>query len=124
MNAAERTAQSKNRALFKLCKEWQARLGLTDWEIDVAFRTIEEMEGNQGTCEPAPMLRTAVILIGRAEDYPGADIEATLVHELLHCYHHMGKRGSVAEMFEEQGVEATSKALVKLKREADKLRSH
>lgn len=115
-------AGAKNRALLKLCKEWQARIGLTDWEIEVEFRTLEEMDGSQGTCEPIPSLRTALILIVRVEDYPHGDIEATLVHELLHCYHHMAS-GSVAEMFEEQGVEATSKALVKLKRENEKLRN-
>lgn len=111
------------RQLRAMCTWWQKRLGLVDWDISVQFKTGAEMDGAQGSCEPIPRLRTAIIYVIRAEDYESGggaypqDVESTIVHELLHCYHHMTRMGSVAEMFEEQGVEATSKALVQLKRE-------
>lgn len=106
--------------LEKLCREWQVRLFLRDWEISVAYLPEDKMEEAQGVCDPYPKLRRASIGILRLEDYPTdatpQDVELTLVHELLHCYHHSSKPGSVADLFEEQGVESAAKALVALKR--------
>jgi hypothetical protein len=106
--------------LEKLCREWQARLYLRDWDISIAYLPEEKMDDAQGVCDPYPKLRRASIGILRLEDYPAEaapqDVEQTLVHELLHCYPHAARPGSVAEMFEEQGIEAAAKALVALKR--------
>lgn len=109
-----------NKSLEKLCREWQKRLLLSDWEISVSYMSGDVLKGAQGICEPFAKLRRAHIGILLPADYPPdafpQDVEVSLVHELLHCYHHMARYGTVADLFEEQGVEAASRALVALKR--------
>lgn len=111
-------------ALSDLCAAWQARLGLGDWSIVVAYRRAFDLGHFDGRCSPVPERRCAVIGILHPDDYdptrPWAqDVEHTLVHELLHCYHHAADSGSRAELLEEQGVEAAARALVDLRRAAD-----
>ena len=109
--------------LSDLCVEWQRRLGLADWRVSIRYVRGWEISGAEGRCSPEPSRRLALIAVLDPIDYNPAnewpqDVEVTVVHELLHCYHHAGERGSREDLLLEQGVEATARALVALRREA------
>lgn len=72
-------------------KEWQTRLFLDDWIIQLNLEH-QEVEGidTVGYCNSAPIVRSAVIWLTPKGKYPDDAIikycaEKTLVHELLHC---------------------------------------
>ena len=65
--------------LNRLCKTWQRRLRLLDWHVTVRIASAEEMGDEVGHIEYDDEEIWATI---RLLDHP--EIEATLVHELLH----------------------------------------
>jgi hypothetical protein len=72
-------------------KEWQERLGLTDWTIKINLCEVSEMdlENSVGECECTACIKSARIQI-MLKKYYGNRIrkycaEKFLVHELLHC---------------------------------------
>lgn len=90
----------------KLLKKWQKILLLQDWDILVKFHHFDVMGCNQGFCKPHPDDRSAEIALVHPNDYDPSDrapwpydIEATLVHELLHIHLHF------MFPYEDQGLE-------------------
>lgn len=81
--------------LRERCEEWQARLSLRDWRINVRFADSGELNSNEGSCRVFRDDKLAIVRVSRAEafdetdDYHKAfpdtyDAERILVHELLH----------------------------------------
>lgn len=77
--------------LVELCKEWQKRLRLQDWEVQISFKRKFDMALAEalGDITYQRESRRAVINILDPLDYDPAhlfpiDIEHTVVHELLH----------------------------------------
>lgn len=64
-----------------LVRWWQAKLGLSGWSITVELESLED----RGQCEASPEYREAKIKFDPTR-LEGDDVEATVVHELLHCY--------------------------------------
>jgi hypothetical protein len=86
-----REIEAEEKRMNDLLKEWQERLGLQSWKIDLRdgvkqteFQSMEQ----QGECEYDTVNSCAVIRIAKPEDCTGRilpfDKEKTLVHELLH----------------------------------------
>lgn len=86
-----REIEAEEERMNELLKEWQERLGLQSWKIDLRdgvkqteFQSMEQ----QGECEYDTVNSCAVIRIAKPEDCTGRilpfDKEKTLVHELLH----------------------------------------
>lgn len=74
-----------------LLKEWQTRLGLTDWKIKLVDNCLPDemqLDGVDGCTEWSEAIKTAQIEILSEEAYGTRiipfDYEKTLVHELLH----------------------------------------
>ena len=117
--------------LEELCKEWQKRIRLQDWEISIKFVKWHDLEENQrGNIGWEVKKKIAAIRIMAEDQFPPecsepCDIEKTVVHELLHL-HTITWNGDDADSAkcrseEEQCVHILSCALVDLKRSADKL---
>ena len=72
--------------LVHLCKIWQRRLRLSDWSIVVGFVLQDQLIDEQGTLWGRMLSeeseQSAQIAI--SEEVPPDQLEATLVHELLH----------------------------------------
>jgi hypothetical protein len=109
--------------LTSLCAEWQKTLRLQDWKILVQIKRTHDMpEGLEGCIETTRTKKDAVIRILDPADYPPKaawvqDMEATLVHELLHL-HFPEVDENEYHTWVEQGIELTARALVDLKRKA------
>jgi hypothetical protein len=111
-----------------LCKDWQERLGLENWDIKIWVTKAMDIEDGKasGNCNFVVKKRTALIKIIRHEDWDFPrwphDMEGTLVHELLHC-HMCGFDGSEKDSAEdinmEQVVEQLAVTLVGMKRETN-----
>lgn len=105
---------------------WQVALGLTAWTVDVRVVRAWDMPvtGALGSCSRCPEAQQAVIHLLDPDDHGFAafpvDPEVVLVHELLHCYHSTPESGTSVELLEEQGLWATARALVRLRRAAPK----
>ena len=118
--------------LEKLCREWQAILGLSDWHVELEISRKEnfckgKFQGKwlNGLCEPNLQTKVAFINIIDPADYPDnailpQDMEVTLVHELIHLhtcnYHHRFEDDSLEWDYLEQTVDLLAKALIKVKR--------
>jgi hypothetical protein len=110
--------------LEQICRRWQQRLGLQDWDIDVEFVRPGEMDGDnhQGEIEWHVQKRTAVMRVmdpvcyprNRRRDY---NVEETIVHELLHLvlvhWPVDRSRDPVMNTLHEQAVEQLTRALVR-----------
>lgn len=80
--------------LKTLCKEWQRRLRLQDWYVDVSVKKDkdfrEDCRGAYGYCKANAQAKQAEIVIRdplfHDDDPFHFDAEQVLVHELLHCY--------------------------------------
>lgn len=110
-----------------LCEEWQAVLGLSQWDVFVKI-----VRGNglhlphdlQGSCEWALRRHEAIIKLMDPVDYDPEfcrplDMEVTLVHELLHLHFapfDHSEKGSPDDIATEQVIHHLSEALVRLKR--------
>ena len=111
-----------------LCKEWQATLGMSEWEIAICISRDNDMSvSGQGCNKVTPAKKIAFIYIVDPIDYPiynessiwPQDMERTLVHELIHIHMYVWdniKPDSVENILLEQTVDTLSKALVNLKR--------
>jgi hypothetical protein len=115
----------------RLLTEWQKRLRLRDWNVKCTIEPYPEVNGyGRTTCSLS--LKEACIRICDPADEQfikemnlgTADLEVTLVHELLHLHgetfdHVVVKKKQRAEHCGlEQMIECTAQALVALKREA------
>lgn len=108
------------------CKEWQKILRLQDWEIKIyVWRSRDmDLEGAVGEVEYNLDLKLASIHILDPVDYPSnlmvnQDMEATLVHELLHL--HMApfgnsEQGTLEKSMLEQAIESITRGLIDLHR--------
>lgn len=111
--------------LKELAKEWQKKLRIQDWDVDVSFKRHFEMGGGNilGECCSTPAVRKSTIHILIPEDVetPQSDynLEESLVHELLHVHFSEWEdhfpEGDVMPASYEAGIDAVSKALVALK---------
>lgn len=62
-------------------------LGLQDWAIRLKLRTPDELNSALGDCTTNPDRRIATVSVRISETMPEhEDMEATIVHELLHLY--------------------------------------
>jgi predicted SprT family Zn-dependent metalloprotease len=118
--------------LQELCEEWQERLSLRDWRVTAEFTDTGGIAGKAvGNNRWTLALKAANIYILEERYIPdnsiARDIEETLVHELLHL--HFAKWSDETYLKDdeygmpvegEQGVDAISRALVALKRAAEK----
>lgn len=108
----------------QLCKEWQAILGLQDWKVTVHVVRRSEMQGeNEGECQYVlPRKRATIWLCDAVDrhDSEDVDMEADLVHELLHipfgpffCHEEQDRHINLCQ---EQCIDMLADALVRLKR--------
>lgn len=109
----------------KLLKEWQSRLGLTDWQIvlkDNCYSSEMVLKECAGETEWQETSKCAVIRILNSTEYGNRivkqDKEKILVHELLHlkmCF--LGESGNdLQDRIQHQLIDDLSKALVNAKR--------
>ena len=100
------------------CRKWQELLGLSHWLIDVKTVRGVEIGGNCGQNDYSQADETSLIRIKVPEDYHGYfeyDMEAVLVHELLHLL--LDGIDDSRDICYEQILSRLSRILVKLKRE-------
>ncbi len=103
----------RKRELDRLLGEWQIRLGLADWDLDVEFIDPSRLPaGDMGELEYVSELREGTIRVSRAEKDP----ESVLVHELLHCWTRQIREARKEDLPEEQGLNSIGNALIDLKR--------
>jgi hypothetical protein len=111
--------------LRKLSSKWQTRLRLLDWDIYVRWAFKQENEDVWGICYPSNTTKEAVIIMQNPRlykeldpDYYQADVEVTLVHEILHLHFapFNNPSGSHMEMIEEIIVSHLAQLLVALDR--------
>lgn len=116
-------------ALRVLCVEWQARLGLQGYVIDVRLVRASALPDRDciGWCDALTTKRKARIRLLDPQDYEDPDEtqddhETVLVHELLHVL--LPSRVFVPELKDddlrvqlyEQGIDQLARTLVALKR--------
>jgi len=80
-------ARMTPRQLEKLVAEWQHRLRLDDWDIElvtIAAATTDYVDNKAGQCYTRSNSRSARIVVATDGDDP----EHTIVHELLHVALH------------------------------------
>lgn len=109
----------------KLLKEWQTRLDLNDWVIDLRdnCRVCDfNLQDCAGECEWDIVHKCAVIRLMSESEYGDRiipfDKEKTLVHELLHCKFALidNSGNDIVDRCIHQLIEDMAKALVKAKR--------
>jgi hypothetical protein len=99
------------RAARRILAEQQARLGLHEWVIHLAWGGKDEMDGMDGTCIWLPEYAQANIHLNRMQ--PDAEIPRTIMHELIHvCLQgHAPHTGKYSEMME-RGINRIVDALL------------
>jgi hypothetical protein len=111
--------------LRNLCTEWQNRLGLAHWRIDIRFGRRDEFEnGVIANVTQQVEFERAVIKILESYQHSSLfsqDIEQSIVHELLHIVFATldpedGYYG-VQKVLSEQVINRLAQVLVDLKRE-------
>ncbi len=102
-------------------KLWQKRLRLEDWKIGVKIVRIWELEhGTLGHIDWSSTHRTAVIKVLNPADYElpadqiPADMELSIVHELVHLHLSVLPLNKSSRGAEEQVVSMIADALVNL----------
>lgn len=102
-------------------RTWQKRLRLDDWKIDVKIVRIWELEhGTLGHIDWSTPHKTAVIKVLNPADYElppdkiPADMELTIVHELVHLHLSVLPLSKSSRGAEEQVVTMIADALVNL----------
>jgi hypothetical protein len=112
--------------LQALCREWQERLNLTNWTINVEIKRYHEMPDEWGgSCDYKPVNLDAWIYLLHPGDTEGMelmrpfDMEKMLVHELLHIHFSafFEKEPGLIHVAQEQTIEQIARALVRLKRQ-------
>jgi hypothetical protein len=103
---------------------WQRRLRLEDWKIDVKIVRIWELEqGTLGHIDWSVPHKTATIKVLNPADYElpkdkiPADIELSVVHELVHLHLSVLPLNKSSRTAEEQVVSMIADALVNLEHE-------
>lgn len=103
---------------IRLAEHWKKELRLTDWVTDISVKS--SLGDNLGTNSTIVERRVANIEVEK--DDP--DLEATIVHEQLHCYFPL--EGLDEKSYEyvraEQGIDAISELLVRQRKEILELR--
>lgn len=115
------------RALRRKLAAWKRDLDI-GWEIDVRIERADVMGGDHGRVQITENKRMALILIldprdANPEEMRPYDMELALVHELCHVMlaPFAGlRKGDHRDVVSEQCIHATSKALVRMKRAAQK----
>lgn len=104
------------------CQKWQRILKLQDWDVSVVVAPADEMDEAEGLVIWDIHKRIADIKLVKPEEYPidqmrPYDMEAVLVHELLHLHFAPfdAKTGSPKGVAQEQAINALARALVNLK---------
>lgn len=118
-------------ALRALCDDWQVRLGLQGYVIDVSIVRASVFGDHDtiGDCDAQRMKRKARIRLLDPQDYDDAnarydDHETVLVHELLHVLMPMHlfdvtcRPEDLRYQLYEQGIDQLSRTLVALTQEA------
>jgi len=101
---------------------WQRQLRLEDWDVHVDVVPAYQLGGDLGRCEVQHNTRRARIRIADPATIEGdpnpsvGDMEATLVHELLHVAFPGDLSDGSTSTAGEQATEATAQALVRLNR--------
>lgn len=115
------STDSETLALGGLCRIWQKRLRLRDWEIHVEFARPGDMPESDaaGTVTYECAKRLAWISICDPACWPQSrrasqDVEYTLVHELVHVVLAplVTSASEVNGMLEEQSVDQLTRALL------------
>ena len=121
-NAHERTVLAESFASERLWV-WQQRLNLQDWHIDVVMsRTADLKPKTLGNIHWDADNKTAVIRVLDPADYKLpfkdmlADMEFTVVHELIHLELSSLPRSDASRRDEEHAVNRIADALLKLDR--------
>ena len=103
---------------------WQKRLRLEDWKIDVKIVRVWELEqGTLGHIDWSIPHKTATIKVLNPADYElpkdkiPADIELSVVHELVHLHLSVLPLNKSSRNAEEQVVSMIADALVSLEHE-------
>ena len=117
------------RKLDDLRREWQNRLKLRDWKIKIQIvdlallKDLTKTDWPVGGCETFPEAKEARIYILRQEDWGddtrerAANVEDTIVHELLHIHFAPFEASEPGMMLhQEQAIEALTAAFLSLKR--------
>lgn len=110
----------------KLCKEWQRRLRLQDWKLDVSVVRVAEMSQQGALAEFGCVIerKTAIIRlldpldndsVGNADE---RDMEKDLVHEIIHCHFapFIEQRHGVKLTAQEQAIDLISDCIVDIYR--------
>lgn len=108
------------------CRYWQSLLGLLDWDVKAKIARgngLDIPEGQQGRCNWTLGRKEAFVRVLDHIDWDPAiifpqDMEATLVHELLHLHlaPFAAKEDSPEDTAQEQMIKALSYSLVSLAR--------
>lgn len=107
--------------LQRLCRDWQRRLRLQDWVIEVRLEK-PDSPTDYGYSDVDYHDRLAIVTIMPPAALPKSatanyrDLEQTLVHELLHIYFDALPGGELKDR--EQAINAIAQALVTAKRES------
>ena len=113
--------------LQKLCKEWQERLGISEWRVKVKVSSMCDMprQESAGCVSYTFDVYSAIIWILDKKDWRSTDfnhdMEKTLVHELVHIlfipFTGKLKEDSLEHSLMEVAVNKLAYALVNAKRE-------
>jgi len=105
---------------------WQKRLRLEDWKIDVKIVRIWDLEqGTLGHIDWSTTHHTALIKVLNPADYElppdkiPADMELSIVHELVHLHLSVLPLNKSSRTVEEQVVSMIADALVNLEHHPD-----
>lgn len=107
------------------CSEWQKILGLQDWDVRLKISRERDLKlsGANAECHWVTAKKQALIRVLDSVDYPESlweqDMEADLVHELLHLHFAMfaAEDDTLEDTAQEQAITLISKALINLRRE-------
>lgn len=110
-----RDLKAEQAQIDELRRFWQPVLRLADWHIDAVVDP--QIAPNLGLCVADHVYKRAYIRIAPS-DTPGQDLEASLVHELVHPHFAAfeTQKGSAERNEEERAVESLMRGLLDLKR--------
>jgi hypothetical protein len=113
----------KQSQLSAICRRWRKRFPLLQpWRIRVRFARAAAMKGSVGLCSFMPEYQAAEILILHPDDRGPSDpdIEADVVHELLHVVIQGHKGPQKYDPAFELGINSMTDALCKAYRRKPK----
>jgi len=71
------------RSVTSLVRRWQKRLLLGDWKISVELGALDD--GAKADCDAKPEYKEATLRFD-LDKVPPEELEAYVVHELIHCH--------------------------------------